>query len=108
MNVIVRLEANRTGPVLFMDALTSVVIADKMWLTNLGVKGGKIELKGVATDNKTVADFMTYLEESPYFKGVDLISSKQVNLKKQGKKFKQFSITSRLSRQTPGKKPKTS
>jgi type IV pilus assembly protein PilN len=105
MDVIVKLEANRTGPVRFMDALTNYVVADKMWLKSLTEKNGTIKLAGVASDNKTVADFMTRLEESPVFGGVDLISSKQVKLK-QDKKFKEFILTCMLSRQ-PQKKPTT-
>ena len=57
-------------------------------------------------DNKTIADFMTRLEKSPYFKVVDLISSKQI--KEKDKKFKQFTITCRLSGAGPKKGPKTS
>ncbi len=95
MDVIVKLEANRTGPVRLMDALTGFVVADKMWLTNLTETTGKIKLDGVASDNKTVADFMTSLEGSSLFGGVDLISSKQVQLKP-GKKFKKFSIACNL------------
>lgn len=106
VNIIVKLEANRTGPVRMMDALTSVVVSDKMWLTSLEESNGRIKLAGIATDNKTVADFMTYLEKSPHFKGVDLISAKQVNVK--GKKFKKFSITCMASTGAPKKQQKTS
>jgi len=57
-------------------------------------------------DNKTIADFMTRLEKSPYFKVVDLISSKQI--KKEDKKFKQFTIMCQLPSREPKKEPKTS
>jgi type IV pilus assembly protein PilN len=104
-DVITRLEANRSGPVRFMDALTNVVIADRMWLASLEEKKGELKLGGVATDNKTIADFMTRLEDSPCFKGVDLISSKQIIHKqgnnKQHKKFKKFSITCKVSNKGP-------
>jgi len=50
---------------------------------------------------------MTRLEKSPYFKVVDLISSKQIKLEKD-KKFKQFTITCRLSPRGPKKEAKTS
>jgi S1-C subfamily serine protease len=96
MDIIVKLEANRTGPVRFMDALTGLVISDKMWLTSLNESKGDMKLAGVATDNKTIADFMTNLEGSPYFSNVDLIASKQT---KMGEKqtFKKFTITCRVS-----------
>jgi len=106
-NIIVMLEADRGGPVRIMDALTSLVVAEKMWLTSLTETGKKMDLAGVAMDNKTIADFMTRLEKSPYFKVVDLISSKQIKLEKD-KKFKQFTITCRLSPREPKKEAKTS
>ena len=107
MDIIVQLEANRTGPVRFMDALTEVVVADKMWLTSLTESGGNMELKGMATDNKIVADFMTRLEKLPIFGTVDLISSMQIR-PRQDKKFKQFIITCRMIQGQPKTKPKTS
>ena len=96
MDIIVKLEAHRTGPVRFMDALTSLVIADKMWLTSLNEAEGAMRLAGVATDNKTIADFMTNLEGSPHFSSVDLISSQQTS---EGDKrtFKKFTITCQVS-----------
>jgi type IV pilus assembly protein PilN len=107
MDIIVQLEANRTGPVRFMDALTEVVVADKMWLTSLNESGGNMELRGMATDNKIVADFMTRLENLPIFGAVDLISSMQIR-ERQDKKFKQFIITCRMIQGQPKTKPKTS
>lgn len=107
MDIIVQLEANRTGPVRFMDALTEVVVADKMWLTSLNESGGNMELRGMATDNKIVADFMTRLENLPIFGTVDLISSMQIR-ERQDKKFKQFIITCRMIQGQPKTKPKTS
>jgi type IV pilus assembly protein PilN len=108
MDIIAMLELNRAGPVRIMDALTSLVVAEKMWLTSLTEEGGQMSLAGVAMDNKTIADFMTRIEKSPYFKVVDLISSKQVELKKDKVKFKEFTITCRLSDRWLKKGPKTS
>ena len=106
MDIIAKLEENRAGPVQIMDALTGLVVAEKMWLTSLSEGGGKMNLEGVAMDNKTIADFMTRLENSPYFNVVDLISSKQVKLEKD-KKFKKFTMTCQLSSRRPKKEPKT-
>lgn len=92
MEIIKKLEADRSGPVRIMDALTSIVVAEKMWLTSLTESNGKVNLAGVAMDNKTIADFMKRLEGSPCFGMVDLISSKQIKLG-EGRKFKGFSIT---------------
>jgi len=107
MDIIVKLEANRTGPVRFMAALTDLVIADKMWLTSLTESKGSMKLAGMATDNNTIADFMTNLERSRYFSSVDLVSSKQT---KSGAKqtLKQFTITCRVSTEEPTKESKAS
>ena len=107
MDIIVRLEANRTGPVRFMDALTGFVVPDKMWLTAISEKQGTLSLSGMASDNKVVADFMTSLEKSPQFGEVDLISSKQVDLK-QGRKYKQFTVSCGLASGKIQNKPKKS
>ena len=107
MDIIVRLEANRTGPVRFMDALTGFVVPEKMWLTNLSEKQGSLKLSGMAADNKVIADFMTSLERSPQFQAVDLVSSKQVDLK-QGRKYKQFTVSCGLASGEPQQKPKKS
>jgi type IV pilus assembly protein PilN len=92
MDIIQRLDANRTGSVRIMDALTSLVIAQKMWLTNLTEASGQMTLNGVAVDNKTVADFMKRLEGSPYFDQVNLVASRQVAMA-QDRKFKGFTVT---------------
>ncbi len=106
MNVIAQLEASRTGPVRVMDALTQLVAPESMWLTSLSEAQGQLKLEGVAIDNKTIADFMTRLEGSPLFGGVNLIASKQVI--QADKKFQEFSITCQLASQQPEKEPKAS
>lgn len=108
MDIIVKLEANRTGPVRFMDALTNFVIPDKLWLTSLTEDLGNMKLEGMATDNQTVADFMTAMEQSPFFEAVDLVSSKQVDAKPESKKLKKFTITCKVSAQTTEQKQTTS
>jgi type IV pilus assembly protein PilN len=105
MNIIVQLEADRSGPVRFMDALTTFVTPEKMWITSMSEAGGSLNLSGVAADNKVIADFMTSLEGSPHFQNVDLVASKQVNMKK-SRKFKQFSITCKLASGISESKPK--
>ncbi len=106
MDIIVKLEANRTGPVRFMDALTGLVVADKMWLTSLTESQGNMKLSGMATDNNTIADFMTNLEGSRYFSSVDLVSSKQTSEKAQV--LKQFTIICNVSNEAPTEKLKAS
>jgi len=95
MDVIQKLEVNRTRSVRILDSLTGLVIAERMWLTNLTDKNGAVNMKGMAMDNKTIADFMKRLEASPFFDAVNLVTSKQVEKKEIAGKFKEFTITCR-------------
>lgn len=104
MNIIVKLEAGRTGPVRFMDELTSIVVPQKIWLTGLSETKDALKLSGMASDNKVIADFMTSLEKSSLFQKVDLVSSKQVAVQK-NRKFKRFTITCNLVNAGLAKKP---
>ncbi|MBW2100379.1 MAG: PilN domain-containing protein [Deltaproteobacteria bacterium] len=77
MDTIDTLEVNRKEPVRILDAMTKMVIAKRMWFTSFDSKTNVIDIKGVALDNKTVADFMTRLEGSGLFTGVNLKTLKQ-------------------------------
>jgi type IV pilus assembly protein PilN len=77
MNLIKNLEINRKEPVLLVDTMTFMVIPKRMWFTNLEAKEEAVTIKGFALDNKTVADFMTRLEDSKLFDSVNLMTLKQ-------------------------------
>jgi len=72
--VIENLKKDKEGPVRIMDDLATR-IPDKIWLETLKQIGNNIELAGIAVDNNLISKFMSNLENSPYFKKVDLISS---------------------------------
>jgi len=80
--VIKNLELNRKEPVHLLDTMTSMVIPKRMWFTNLEAKEEVVTIKGFALDNKTVADFMTRIEESKLFDSVNLMTLKQQNYNK--------------------------
>lgn len=82
INVIKTLELNRREPVRLMDAMTRVVIGKRMWFTDFADNNDAVVIKGNALDNKTVADFMTQLEESGLFITVNLTTLKQVTIQK--------------------------
>jgi len=73
-----------------LDDLVSA-IPDKLWLTAVKEKEGKMEIKGVALDNPTIAKFMTNLEKSGVVKNVELVVSQQVE--KRVLKLKEFTLT---------------
>lgn len=90
--VIKDLEVSREESVRLLDAMTNMVIEKRMWLTILKDREGGVSIKGIALDNKTVADFMTRLEQSELFKTVNLKITKQKKFKK-SIDLKSFEIT---------------
>ena len=76
-SIIKNLGLNRKEPVRLLDTMTFTVIPKRMWFTNLEAKEKIVTIKGIALDNKTVADFMTRLENSKLFVSVNLTTIKQ-------------------------------
>ena len=100
--IIVRLNRQRKWGVTFLDSINYLVIEKRMWLTNLSAKGNRINIKGIALDNKTVADFMTRLEKSDIYTGINLQTITQKKIRKYN--LKNFSITARKKPQPQKKK----
>ncbi|MEA1947926.1 MAG: PilN domain-containing protein [Thermodesulfobacteriota bacterium] len=107
--VIKNLEKKRKDAFYLLDNMTKIVaentsssgsdsLSDKdnksvkrLWFTNFQAKGNNIDIKGIAMDNKTVADFMTRLEVSKLYKNVNLKTLKQQKISKLN--LKSFEIT---------------
>ena len=79
--VIQELEADRRSAIELLDSMTRLIVAKRMWLTDLASKKDNVSLKGIALDNKTVADFMTRLENSQLFASVNLEKLQKENFK---------------------------
>ncbi len=94
LQVIASLESSRQGPVRLMDEIASR-IPKRMWLTDLAMLGGRVELKGVSLDAEIVAAFLASLAESPYFTGVELDETRLAET--EGLKLNTFSIHSQYS-----------
>ena len=92
LDVIKDLEKKKTGPVLLLDQIAGAVPKEKLWLTSLVEKKGKLTLNGTAMDNETVAVFMTNLERSELITAVDLKSAKLRNLPKYKLSVADFSL----------------
>ena len=71
-DVINTLIRDRYQPVRLLGLMSELTIVDQMWLTRLESKGTTVRVKGVAMDERTVADFMTKLEHSGMFPEVNL------------------------------------
>ena len=91
MAVMEMLEANRFEPTRLLDIMTQVVVPKRMWFTGMQSKGEKVQINGIALDNKTVADFMVRLENCDLFKEVDLKNLRHKKLR--NSKLKSFQIT---------------
>lgn len=89
IDVISKLEQRQRGPVRVLDALARVV-PDKLWIEKLKDTAGSLSIEGIAIDNQTIAQFMTRMEASPWFQGVRLDVTKQVQ--RGGASLKTFSI----------------
>ena len=101
LKIIEDLDKKKSGPVHLMDELSMSIpfepeakLPKKIQINSLKDSGGTLELKGFALDNEVIAGFMTNLENSPYFKNVNLGSAKGVE--KEKIKVKDFVITCQL------------
>lgn len=89
--VIETLEANRRDSITLLDAMTKLLVIDRMWFTLLKSKEAFIDVTGIALDNRTVADFMTGLQ--PYFDDVVLKTIKQEEIPGRNINLKNFNVT---------------
>jgi type IV pilus assembly protein PilN len=99
LRVIGQLEAKKVGPVRILTDL-STATPDKLWLTEFSDVGGSLKLSGLGVDEQTVADFLRRLATMPFFHGVDLDETSQVD--QGGAKLKQFVIRAQLDYGAPG------
>jgi type IV pilus assembly protein PilN len=98
LKVIDELNEKKTGPVRVMESLSSVT-PQRLWLTLFKETAGALTLDGLAIDNQTIADFLKALSGSPYFSGVDLVETTQVEQDKIP--LKKFSIKANIVYQPP-------
>jgi type IV pilus assembly protein PilN len=76
----------------------------RLWFTSFQATGNRVSIKGIAIDNKTIADFMTRLESSKRFANVNLQRSKKQKVKKLN--LKSFEISCNKVAEKKDKKDK--
>ncbi len=77
-DVIDQLRAGQVGPVPLMTNVSATVNnTDGVWLLNMKDDGAKVSLDGVALGPNSVANLMTNLRRSGYFKNVELHETAQ-------------------------------
>ena len=100
LDIIKGLDAQRTGPVRIMDELGAHT-PERLWLTKLNFKGTSITLDGASTDTGVVADFLRNLNDSDFFKSVDLNKTRR-GKEMAGVKLVNFTITVELASAVKG------
>jgi type IV pilus assembly protein PilN len=102
--VINKLQRNRFDSVKLLDTMSDKVITKRMWFTGFQNTGRKVQINGIALDNRTVADFMTRLEGTGLFGTVKLQKVQKKVVKKSN--LKNFQITCMKKGAAKKKKPK--
>jgi type IV pilus assembly protein PilN len=92
--VIQRLDKSRSGPVHVLDEIATRS-PERLWITKLEAANGGIKLEGLSLDNEGIADFLTSLNDSDYFDGVELVST-ELN-ERDGLKLNSFKIAARIT-----------
>jgi type IV pilus assembly protein PilN len=97
--VIVDLELNRKEPLRLLESMTEEVVEKRMWFKTLSYVNNVVSVTGTAIDEKTVADFMTNLENATrgaagpkQYKNVTLKSIQKHKQAKGQPGLKQFEI----------------
>ncbi len=99
LTTIATLKKKKNGPVHVLDDLNTA-IPERAWVTSITQKDNFLELKGVALDNQTIAEFMGKLGEFPFFERDRIELIKSTEFLKANVKLKEFFITVALK--TPG------
>lgn len=102
--VIDKLQRNRFDSVALLATMSDKVIAKRMWFTGFRNNGRKVQITGIALDNRTIADFMTRLEGTGIFRSVQLKRIRKKVYKKSS--LKDFSIVATKKGPPKKKKPK--
>jgi len=99
LGIINRLEKGRTQSVRLMDELARCV-PDHLWLSGATQDGsGGLALEGVTFSNLVVSDFMSRLEQSPMFAGVELSVAERGQVEKH--EIVKFQLTCRVTPDEP-------
>ncbi|MBI5586741.1 MAG: PilN domain-containing protein [Deltaproteobacteria bacterium] len=105
LNIIKTLEAARTGPTKLFKAISESV-PEKAWIASIKDDGALITLKGYASDDEVVADFMRGLQKHGELGGVELDVAQRVVEKETGSDVVGFTIRLEKVVEKPVEKPK--
>lgn len=98
LGVIATLEESRQGPVRIMDEVATRM-PKRMWLTEMKLISGRLELSGVSLDAEIVAAFLASLAESDQLRDVELDETRLAET--DGLKLNTFKIHSAYGKAMP-------
>lgn len=106
--VIKELKKSSALTVHILDEVARLTPTKRVWLKSLAQTGDKLQLTGMALDNRTIAEYMDDLKTSPYINEVSLENSTLA--KYAGRDLKSFAISCLISvpDKTSGKTDKIS
>ncbi|MFQ6083956.1 MAG: type 4a pilus biogenesis protein PilO [Candidatus Aminicenantia bacterium] len=84
----------RERPTIMMNELNKN-LPSGLWLTELKYHGNKVELKGKTTSNSLIANFISNLERSSYFRDINLIDTTQKRI--EGEEILEFFLSSEFT-----------
>ncbi len=90
ISIIKKLKRDSSTTVHILDEVANKVDSKRMWLKSLKQQGSSLSLSGIALDNRTVAQFMEALKESPYISIVNLSNASLTKVS--GRNLKSFSL----------------
>ncbi len=90
INIIRQLKTDSPLTVHILDEVARRLDSTRMWLTSLDQQGSSLSLKGIALDNKTIAEFMNALDASDFISDVNLSDSSVTKV--EGQDLKAFSL----------------
>jgi type IV pilus assembly protein PilN len=86
------LKQEKSDAVIVLDEL-SKLIPDWVWFDKINFNSRRVRMEGRALTNTLIADYIFYLEESPYFRNVNLISS--IQKRDRSNVYHEFILTAR-------------
>ncbi len=90
VDIIANLQKGRKASVAVFSAVAAA-LPEKCWIDSMSFKDDRIELRGIAQNNNTIAGFMTNLGQSGRFRDVVLGTAEQAPL--MGQKLVRFNLT---------------
>jgi type IV pilus assembly protein PilN len=93
VNVIDQLRASQSGPVNLLNMIGNTVNGtEAVWLNNMKDQGSSVDIEGMALSTDAVANLMTNLQKTGFFKNIEIKETYQDDTFKEMQAF-QFTLT---------------